>query len=70
MPVKEYCSNCTGQKLGYLSRENINWKRVKNSQEIDVRMTEQGANHMLRNQVLRDSQRLISAVRETKTGGS
>ena len=33
-------------------------------------MTEQGANHMLRSQKLRDSKRLISAVREMKTGGS
>lgn len=33
-------------------------------------MTEQGANHILRSQVLRDSQGLINAVGEMKTGGS
>jgi hypothetical protein len=35
---------------------------VKNGQETDIRINEQGAN--------RDSQRLISAVRETKPVGS
>jgi len=68
IPHTEYYSNCTGQKLCHFSQENTNWKRVKSVQETDITMTGQGENHMLRSQELRDSQRLISAVTEMKTG--